>query len=298
MNQIPVSATDRKGDQSTGFTLIELLVVIAIIAILAAMLLPALALAKDQAKKTTCTNNQKQMGTAFHMYNDENRDYLAFPNWDGGTTQDINYQGQPVAGYLYMITNGGIPDPFMAPYLTAPQTAWQSGLWFPNVHNPNSFLCPVDILSKDYAEVPTQANGGNGRNNKLSSYVMNGAVCGFAHATASTVPPYTTCKATQIWSSSCYILWEPDEFVLGVNPPNPGAFEFNDGSNFPDVLKGEGIGRLHSKNGGNILAIDGHVNFLTTNQFYRLSVSLGSGPGGKGLLWWSPFQVDGGYSLR
>ena len=301
MNGTNASNSEQTAKVTKAFTLIELLVVIAIIAILAAMLLPALARSKDQAQKTTCTSNQKELGIAQHMYQDDNRDLIAFPNWDGGSGGTT---AQPDLGWLYTLPNktwaDSIPDPYgPLPPGIAQAAAWQTGVWYPYMPNPHAYLCPVDILSKDYAQYPTSTTAGaGGRQNKLSTYVMNGSACSFTDPVPNGTPPKI--KSTDIWSPLCYLLWEPDEHLPCPSQGFPNGelnFEWNDGANSPDAPPrgSEGIGRLHGKNGGNILAMDGHVDYINTNTFNRLSLNLGPGPGGKGLLWWDPNQRRGGF---
>src|SRR5688572_16773650 len=71
--------SEGRGARRGGFTLIELLVVIAIIAILAAILFPVFAQAREKARSSTCLSNQKQLGTAMSMYLQDWDE--RFPNW-------------------------------------------------------------------------------------------------------------------------------------------------------------------------------------------------------------------------
>jgi prepilin-type N-terminal cleavage/methylation domain-containing protein len=197
---------------AVGFTLIELLVVIAIIAILAAMLLPALAKAKQQAQGVKCMNNLRQMTLAWVSYCGDNKDIVA-PNGGLGQGEDSVSDDAP-SGDMWV--DGDMQDFALANLCPATNNAFiTAGLLYPYVNSALVYRCPADV-STAAPGTGYSPYGGAGVP-RVRSVSMNTWVCSGADVAGANLNIYETQfqkLADIIHPVTTWLLWDESPYTI------------------------------------------------------------------------------------
>lgn len=219
-----------------GFTLIELLVVIAIIAILAALLLPVLARAKNAAKTTQCLNNLHQMGISLLLYANQNNGFVAranTPHWYQVLTPNLVPRYDESFSNLQLYTCPSYPNP-------DPVYPGQKQLVC-YVVNGWTFSGPTDMIGK---EIPDGGSSISAIQRPVDTIYLADREDG------TDIGPITAANPTA--NADYYDVWEPSHLPYAANGrENPRTGTFNNDRRV--AINRHGIGP-------NLLYFDAHVS--------------------------------------